>query len=441
MATVSEVTIKYAARGAKQARKADERVRDTIQETADTARSETGTINRWMQRNRAALIGIGAAAAGAMAAVISSSPALQAELAGVRLGFSLLAMQIGEDLAPAFEGIGEAVLDLSEAYSELPDPVRKVISGFVGLTLVGGVLLGVLGAIGPPLARGAGYAAQFARWLGALVSGSTAAAAAVGTLLGVIGVWVLEVTGVLDAVQNLGAWIRDLLPDWVADGITAVIGLFSGPLAAIGGFVIGFIEGGFDKGFERAKQVIMTFVNAAKRFLQPIVDFINTIWDTLTDIGGSVWDATLNILGGALDVVEDVLGTLEKIVSKTWDGLVNIVMELTDPVTGGAGSAERSAAAFLDPRQGWQFTGFQSGGIVTGPTTALIGEGREDEAVLPLSRLDSMLTDGTGGGGTNVVFQSGAIQIEGVRNPEEAGRQVRDAATEIGAEFDSRSNI
>ncbi|WP_033443793.1 hypothetical protein, partial [Saccharothrix sp. NRRL B-16314] len=34
------------------------------------------------------------------------------------------------------------------------------------------------------------------------------------------------------------------------------------------------------------------------------------------------------------------------------------------------------------------------GGITTGPTLAMIGEGREDEVVLPLSRLEQMLDTG-----------------------------------------------
>ena len=38
-----------------------------------------------------------------------------------------------------------------------------------------------------------------------------------------------------------------------------------------------------------------------------------------------------------------------------------------------------------------------SGGIVTGPTMALIGEGNESEAVLPLSKLNSMLNNNGGG--------------------------------------------
>ena len=44
-----------------------------------------------------------------------------------------------------------------------------------------------------------------------------------------------------------------------------------------------------------------------------------------------------------------------------------------------------------------------NGGIVTGPTLAMIGEGGESEAVIPLSRLDQM----TGGGGNVTIHVSG----------------------------------
>jgi hypothetical protein len=44
--------------------------------------------------------------------------------------------------------------------------------------------------------------------------------------------------------------------------------------------------------------------------------------------------------------------------------------------------------------------GLAEGGIVTGPTMAMIGEGSESEAVMPLSKLDKMMGGGGAGGGT-----------------------------------------
>ena len=51
--------------------------------------------------------------------------------------------------------------------------------------------------------------------------------------------------------------------------------------------------------------------------------------------------------------------------------------------------------------EGGSIPAMAEGGIVTGPTLALIGEGSESEAVIPLSKLDTMI--GSGGGGQNVV--------------------------------------
>jgi hypothetical protein len=66
------------------------------------------------------------------------------------------------------------------------------------------------------------------------------------------------------------------------------------------------------------------------------------------------------------------------------------------------------------------------GGIVTSPTMALIGEGGEPEAVIPLSKLDKM----TGGGG-GVNIEAGAFIINGVNFANEG--QKKSVAQEIAS--------
>ena len=68
-----------------------------------------------------------------------------------------------------------------------------------------------------------------------------------------------------------------------------------------------------------------------------------------------------------------------------------------------AGVALIGAGAAINARMSKMSEGIPAmaeGGIVTGPTLALIGEGRESEAVIPLSKLNNMMQ---GGGGQNVV--------------------------------------
>jgi len=68
-----------------------------------------------------------------------------------------------------------------------------------------------------------------------------------------------------------------------------------------------------------------------------------------------------------------------------------------------AGVALIGAGAAINARMNKMSEGIPAmaeGGIVTGPTLALIGEGRESEAVIPLSKLNTMMQ---GGGSQNVV--------------------------------------
>jgi hypothetical protein len=67
------------------------------------------------------------------------------------------------------------------------------------------------------------------------------------------------------------------------------------------------------------------------------------------------------------------------------------------------------------PGQSANPTAMAEGGIVTSPTLALIGEGGESEAVIPLSKLAQM---GYGGSGVNITVQTG------VGDPVAIGREV-----------------
>jgi hypothetical protein len=51
------------------------------------------------------------------------------------------------------------------------------------------------------------------------------------------------------------------------------------------------------------------------------------------------------------------------------------------------------------------------GGIITKPTLAMVGEGRESEAVIPLSKLNSMISGGANGLVVNVYGSVGVDDI------------------------------
>lgn len=79
-----------------------------------------------------------------------------------------------------------------------------------------------------------------------------------------------------------------------------------------------------------------------------------------------------------------------------------------------------------------------SGGIVTGPTLAAIGEGTEPEAVIPLSRLSSLLPSlgGAGASSYQITF-SPVINVSGGADAyESVKRGMKEAQTDFRREFD-----
>lgn len=216
MVTVSETVIRFMSLGADRLIRDEERVDKAISKTAKNAEKNEKKTKRWMERHKTALTAIGVATAGAMAGVIAASPSLRAALSGVYLEFSMLAMDIGERWAPAFEWLEGIAGDLTEAWDKLPEPLKDVIAygllASLGLMAVAGAVAGLTWLLGPlTAALGAnGLAGLLSGGLGLTTAagGLTVLGAAVslvtGLVLGGIIVWGLWKTGVLKALEDAG---------------------------------------------------------------------------------------------------------------------------------------------------------------------------------------------------------------------------------------------
>lgn len=217
MVTVSETAIRFMSIGADKVVRDEDRVDKAISKTAKNAEKNEKKTKRWMERHRTALTTIGVAAAGAMAGVIAASPSLQAALSGVYLEFSMLAMDIGERWAPAFEYLEGIAGDIVEAWDKLPGPLKDVIAygllAGLGILALAGAVAGLTWLLGPLTAAlgTEGLAGLLAGGLGLTTAagGLTLLGAAVavlgGLVLGGIVVWLLWKSGVLNAIEEAGA--------------------------------------------------------------------------------------------------------------------------------------------------------------------------------------------------------------------------------------------
>lgn len=105
-------------------------------------------------------------------------------------------------------------------------------------------------------------------------------------------------------------------------------------------------------------------------------------WDTVKEKAAELWAWISDIFGKIGDAIA---GAWEKAKAFFGFGLKSTTVEVM--------TKQGNATATLPA--------MANGGIVTGPTLALVGEGRESEAVLPLSKLGSML--GNRSSNSNVV--------------------------------------
>jgi hypothetical protein len=112
-----------------------------------------------------------------------------------------------------------------------------------------------------------------------------------------------------------------------------------------------------------------------------------------------------NLLTGqqaALNFERTMVQALDRIITKLVEAIAKkAILAGINAATGGGFSSIGGAVGGL--------FGFARGGIVTGPTPALIGEGTEAEAVMPLSKLESLM----GAGGPTKIVIEGESTVEG----------------------------
>ena len=295
MPAVSNVAVKFTAMGADKVQKSNERVKKSISSTAKTAKKEEKTISGWMQRHKTAMVGMGAAMAGVLYGITKASPSMSAALDSTRMAFSFLAMQIGEDTAPALEFVEDLAWSIADAYAELPDPVRKSISTIT-------VALATL-----TVALTAAKAAQWAFNAAVLANPYVIVAAAIIAL--VAAVWKLET-----AYGETGRKINNYL-------IPIVFGL----IGAL--YVLETRTGALSDIYERVRSALTKFYEGAVRVFDYIRDVATTVISTFLDLWNRVWNTILDVVSTVILTVYYLLtGQTDKI-SELWG---NFIVKMQD---------------------------------------------------------------------------------------------------------------
>lgn len=189
------------------------------------------------------------------------------------------------------------------------------------------------------------------------------------------GIW-SNIKGIFSGVGNFFYDIFFRARSLVEGAFSAIINFFSDRWQGIKN-VFGGVAEWFRDRFAQAWELI-------KRAFSSVGQFFSGIWDTILSKFRSVGTAVGDAIGGAFkSVINTVLSSAVNIINGFIKG-INSVIGVIQNIPG-VGDKVGKLSELSIPQ-------LAKGGITTGPTLAMIGEGREkQEVVMPLSKLDSLL--------------------------------------------------
>lgn len=286
-----------------------------------------------------------------------------------------LQVNIGTKLLPALTPLIQGVTLLINAFNMLPGPIQSVVVGVAAL----GAAIGI---IGPVLA---GIATVF--------SGISTAVAVVTPIIGAFTASLGGISGVAGILAGIfsgpAGWIALLTGAGIAlyafkDQIAEVFSSI-GPYAAKGFSAIN------NKFIDPAKQVFNSFINYVKNAFSALGDALAA---PFVGFASMVKELVNGIISGVLDGINKVVLAVNQVIQL----YNNVATKINLP-------AIPSIPQVDIPR-------FAEGGFVTGPTTAIVGEGGQPEYVIPASKMDdAMRRYSAGTRGEAVVTGAGAPSV------------------------------
>jgi hypothetical protein len=207
---------------------------------------------------------------------------------------------------------------------------------------------------------------------------------------------VIRVVG--DAFAAVWAAIKTVF-DWVKDNWQLLLVILTGPFGLALAFVvtfrdkiIGFIKGVIDWVTNNWKLILAILTGPFGLAILAITTFK----DQIINVFSIIYNGIKATMGFVANVITAPFKAAFRAVAWLWNNTIGKLSFTMPDIPGVPGRGKK----FSMP----QIEMLAEGGIVTSPTLAMIGEGNEPEAVIPLSKLGSMGFGGGGGGGGNITI-------------------------------------
>mgnify|MGYP002640362491 CR=1 FL=1 len=172
-------------------------------------------------------------------------------------------------------------------------------------------------------------------------------------------------------------WNQILMPF-----VTWIVGKFGPPITNVINGIMGVVESIWG--------LISTVVSTIIGYLNGLLTFVSGVfsgdwekaWNGIKLMFAEVWNGNWQIVKGTINLIIDALNLL-------WTAIYNVAKGIVDGIGGIAGAIGDVFGQdwhFSMPEEPPLIPKLASGGLAYGPTLAMIGEGRDREAVLPLNQ-------------------------------------------------------
>jgi hypothetical protein len=221
---------------------------------------------------------------------------------------------------------------------------------------------------------------------------------------------------VLDVVKAIRDWIDKNRP--LIDTVTRVAGIIGDVLGKAIGIafdwfgkiidIVGQVLGWFGKLFGWATDTGSRIFNGVIDSIKKVLDFFGKLWSGISDTGGKIMDFLGKLFKPLGDGINKAIGIVKdawNAFARGWNSVGISIPEIRIPNPLG-GDIVMGGGKFSLPN----LPVLDRGGIVTGPTLAMLSANSRPEAIVPLDRL--------GGGGITVNVYAG------VGDPVAIGREV-----------------
>jgi hypothetical protein len=311
-----------------------------------------------------------------------------AELEGKLL---ILGVGIGTALMPLLNGIANAVLAAANAFAAMPGPLQAIVGGVVALAAAFVVLAPAISAV-------------------------------------------ISIAGVLAGLK-IGATIAG----WAAlagPAITAISAAFSGLLAFLTGTLLPGLLAFFSGPVGWTVLAVAAVVAMAIAFRKPLGDFLNWLWEwgkPIRQFWAGLWDGAVKLAGNAVQSIKSIFTSIGAVIKGAFNGILRNIFGSINGAINNINFLINRANALSAKVRGPQLPilpilnvpQFAQGGVVNGPTLAMVGEGGEREYIIPASKMAAASANYLSGARGNSVIPSGNAQINVTTGPvmQQGGQQ------------------